>query len=575
MLCQGDSLRLSAYDSVAKYFWSTGDSSLGITVKKGGIYWVQGEYNNNGCPFSDSIALTSVPGIHFSLPDDTTLCNNQTLLLAPGIANANYYWQDGSNQQTFAVNGPGIYRVRVASADYSCIKWDTIEVNYINAQQVFLGNDTMVCAGMVLSLQPNLPVAKYLWSNGAVSNQIIVNQTGDYWLKVNNGSCTVADTIRIVFSNPPNLFLGKDTSLCLPDRLALNAGVANGAYLWQDGSTANSFSVTRPGTFWLQLQKDGCTVTDSIVVSYYPGAVINLGPDIRLCTGKDTVLNAGSGFTQYQWSNGVKGPVLVATTPGNYTITATTINACKVRDTLQLLAPFPLPIVLLNHNTSICMNEERVLDAGNNFAAYLWNDGTTSTVKTVKGTGFYSVTVTDIHGCKGRDSVLINKEILLPVNFLPADTAICFYATLTIAPLKRFANYLWNNGATTSVVTFTKPGIYTLVVTDKDNCKGKDTITIHPKDCMQGLYVPSAFSPDNNGKNDIFKPFLFGNIVKYAFTVYNRYGAVVFHSVKPGEGWNGYYKGVLQETSSFIWTSSYQLETMPMKVEKGTVTILH
>ena len=95
-----------------------------------------------------------------------------------------------------------------------------------------------------------------------------------------------------------------------------------------------------------------------------------------------------------------------------------------------------------------------------------------------------------------------------------------------------------------------------------------------PKDCLLGLYVPNAFSPDNNGKNDVFKPLLFGNIVQYEFSVYNRFGQVVFRSSKPAEGWDGYYKNTPQPAGAYLWTCSYQLDNQPLKFTKGTVMII-
>jgi gliding motility-associated-like protein len=573
-ICKGDTIRLTAWDSTADYTWSTGQTTIGIDVTKGGTYWLQGEYNHNGCPRRDSIVLSDYPDIRFSLPVDTTLCNNNTILLSPGVANANYYWQDGSRSQTFTVTQAGTYWVSLYSADYTCMHTDTIAIQYVNAGQVFLGNDTVLCAGSSITLQPNINNATYLWSNGSTGSQLTATTTGNYWIQVNNGSCTVSDTIHLVFNQPPYLFLGKDTSLCLKDVLLLATSINPAVYQWQDGSATNSFAVSNPGTYWLQVQKDGCTVRDSIAIKYYTAELLQLGPDIRLCNGKDTLLNATGNFVQYTWSNGINGPAIRLTVPGNYIATGTTINGCKATDTIALLAPFALPVVQLDHKASICAGETRILNAGNGFAAYLWNDGSLSATKTVKATGNYSVTVTDSHGCRGTDNVAINLLVPLPANFLSGDTALCSYASINLAPDKTFAAYLWNTNATSAGITVTKPGTYTLTVTDQYHCNGTDTIIIFPKDCMLGLYVPSAFSPDNNGKNDVFKPLLFGDIGQYEFTVYNRYGQVIFRSAKPGDGWDGYYKNMPQPLGAYLWTLNYQLNDQPLSFAKGTVMVV-
>jgi len=573
-VCKGDTIRLSGYDSTADYTWSTGQTTIGIDVTKGGTYWLQGEFNHNGCPRRDSIVLTDAPGIRFSLPGDTTLCNNNVLLLAPGITDANYYWQDGSRSPTFTVTKTGTYWVNLYSADYTCMHTDTVAVQYVNARQVFLGNDTMVCTGTSIILKTDVNNAQYLWNDGSTGNQLTATATGNYWIQVNNGNCTVSDTIHLVFNQPPILFLGRDTLLCLkaPLRLATNIGAA--MYQWQDGSTASSFLVDNPGTYWLQVQKDGCTVRDSIAVGYFAPELLQLGNDIRLCAGNDTLITATGNFVKYNWNNGSTGPGIRLSVPGNYIVTGTTNNGCKATDTIALLPPFSLPLVQLDHTASICAGEIRTLNAGSGFVSYLWNDGTTDATKIVKNVGTYSVTVTDNNGCKGTDRAVVNLMVPVPEDFLPGNTALCSYAAINLAPLKTYAEYLWNTSATTSAITVKTPGTYTLTVTDQYHCKGSDTVIIFPKDCMLGLYVPNAFSPNNNGKNDVFKPLLFGTITQYEFSVYNRYGKVVFRSLKPGEGWDGYYKNTPQPMGAYLWTLRYQLNDQPLSFDKGSVMLI-
>ncbi len=573
-ICKGDTILLTAWDSTASYSWSTGETGIDISVTKGGTYWLQGEYDNNGCPFRDSVLLTDAPSVRFSLPADTTLCNDQPLVLSPGIGTGYYYWQDNSHDSIYTVTQSGTYWVNVYSADFYCMHTDTIEVKYINARQVFLGNDTSLCAGGTLTLQPDIANAQYLWSTGSTGNQLTVNSTGNYWIQVNNGNCTVTDTIRVVFNSPPVVNLGRDTALCPKQSLQLSTVITNAVFQWQDGSASNNFKVASPGTYWLQVQKDGCTVRDSINVNYYPPEQLLLGPDIRLCTGSDTLLKATGNFTQYSWSTGATGAGIIVSAPGNYIATATTARGCKVQDTIALLPPYPLPLVQLNHSTTICEGDTRILDAGNGFTGYLWNDGSTAATRTVSSTGVYSVTVTDNKGCRGADSVAISKIVPLPANFLPADTALCSYATVNLAPIKSFTEYLWNTSATTAAIVVSKPGTYSLTVTDQYNCKGTDQVIISPKDCMLGLYVPTAFSPDNNGKNDAFKPMLFGNVVKYDFAIYNRYGQTVFRSAKQGESWDGSFKGSIQPGGAYVWTCSYQLSGQGLRFAKGTVMIV-
>jgi gliding motility-associated-like protein len=116
--------------------------------------------------------------------------------------------------------------------------------------------------------------------------------------------------------------------------------------------------------------------------------------------------------------------------------------------------------------------------------------------------------------------------------------------------------------------------MYWLQATDENNCAGKDTIMIAAKDCLFGLYVPSAFSPNHDGKNDVFKPLLFGYIKQYRFTIYNRWGQIVFTTTDPARGWDGRNGSYEQNNNIFVWVCMYQLEGEEVKTAKGTVTLV-
>jgi len=572
-LCTGDSLLLAIYDPGADYIWNTGATTNTIWVKQGGLYWVQAEYNNNGCPMRDSILITQVPGVQFSLPADTVLCNSQTLLLDPGVVNANYLWQNGSTQSQFMVIQPGTYWVRVSSAN-GCIKSDTIQVSYINTQQVNLGNDTALCAGSSLPLQANVNNAAYLWSTGATTQTISVTQTGVYWVSVKNSACTITDTINVTFNTPPVLSLGNDSTICPQQQLLLNPVVANAQYTWQDGSHLYSQTISQPGIYWLELYRGGCTVRDSIVIGYYNVPLMNLGPDTRFCTGDSLALNATPGFIQYAWSNGSN---MISTTvhlPGNYSVTGTTNDGCQSKDTLQIASLYPLPVINLGPDTDICTGDTKTLNAGAGFNQYNWSNGSHSSMITVSNTGIYSVQITDQQGCKGTDTIQIRSLLALPKSFLPVDTTICSYGSFTLKPSQLFNQYTWSTGGNNSSVTISQPGVYWLDVKDNNQCRGRDTILVTLKECMQGLFVPSAFTPNNDGRNDDFKPLLFGNVEEYRFTVYNRWGQVVFSTTTPGQGWNGSFGGQPQNTNVFTWLCQYKLKNENFKVEKGIVTLI-
>jgi gliding motility-associated-like protein len=208
------------------------------------------------------------------------------------------------------------------------------------------------------------------------------------------------------------------------------------------------------------------------------------------------------------------------------------------------------------------------------FATYLWQNGDTGPSFTVTALGKYYVTVTDDNHCSGSDTLQITKLLAIPAGFLPADTIVCFYVKLDVKPGRSFSKYLWSNGAISPSVSVSPTGMYWLQATDEHNCTGVDTILIQPKDCLMGLYVPSAFTPNHDGKNDVFKPALLGNIKMYEFSIYNRWGQRLFYSTDYNKGWDGLNGGTMQDTNVFVWVCKYQLDGEAVKAAKGTVTLI-
>ena len=119
-----------------------------------------------------------------------------------------------------------------------------------------------------------------------------------------------------------------------------------------------------------------------------------------------------------------------------------------------------------------------------------------------------------------------------------------------------------------------QPGLYWLSATDANGCTGIDSISVFQKQCTYGVFIPSAFTPNGDNKNDLFKPVIFGNVLKYHFVIYNRWGQMIFQSYDPHKGWNGTYGGVQQTTGTYIWMCNFQLEGTQEEHRKGSVLLL-
>ncbi len=111
-------------------------------------------------------------------------------------------------------------------------------------------------------------------------------------------------------------------------------------------------------------------------------------------------------------------------------------------------------------------------------------------------------------------------------------------------------------------------------LTQPSDTSSKIIIRIDPRSCPIGFYMPTAFTPNNDGRNDLCQPKLFGRVIVYRFSVYNRWGQKLFETTNPHEGWDGKIQGNEQPSGTFAWSCIYQLENKPQETRKGTITLI-
>jgi gliding motility-associated-like protein len=169
---------------------------------------------------------------------------------------------------------------------------------------------------------------------------------------------------------------------------------------------------------------------------------------------------------------------------------------------------------------------------------------------------------------------VINK-FPAPANFLEQEVTFCWYDTVSLKPIRSYSGYLWSTGNTTATTTVDQAGAYWLQVTDQHHCIGKDTITVKAdNDCKLGIHFYNAFTPNNDNKNDVFKPVVEGTLTYYNLVIYNRWGQKVFETDDWHKGWMGNFNGYQQPAGIYVYTVTYQLPRSARKNQKGTVLLM-
>ncbi|MBP6730515.1 MAG: gliding motility-associated C-terminal domain-containing protein, partial [Chitinophagales bacterium] len=325
-LCPGATLLLNP-GVYSTYLWQDNTTGATYTVSDSGLYIIT-VTTTGGCTAKDSIHV-SMQGNFVNLGNDTTICQGQSLLLSAGNYSS-YQWQDNSTAATYAVQDSGLYFVKVTTLQ-GCIARDSIHVT-IQKLSVYLGNDTTVCAGQPVILNPGI-FSSYQWQNASTGNTYTATDSGTYFVQVTNSfGCTAADTIHInAFNNHINL--GNDTTICYGDSLTLYPGAFT-SYNWQNGTTGPGFTVYGSGTYWVSVSGGGCSARDTISVTVTSNTLPGLLD--TLCSAPKEISIQGN-FIDYHWNTGAVTSSIFVSDTGFYSVTVTTINGCTAQGNVYVL----------------------------------------------------------------------------------------------------------------------------------------------------------------------------------------------------------------------------------------------
>ena len=445
-----------------------------------------------------------------------------------------------------------------------------------------LGPDSVICSGNSISLKATKGYSFYQWNTGNTGDSLLVNNPGTFWVSARD-ACgqTVSDTIRLLPFSPP-FFSGGDAQAICPGqsvRLQATPGFLN--YRWDTDSTLDNAAIASPlarpltsTVYRVQAEaRPGCFVGDSVTITVFRGSPFSLGADFRLCSGEQKLLQGPTGFASYRWNTSDTAANLLVNKPGTYILETISFDGCPQSDTVILISLHPLPVVALSKDSVLCAGSSLIYVPGV-YPSFKWNNGTQQPTLTVSQPGMYWVRVTDANSCEGGDTAVITRLQPLPASFLPADSTICNYDTWQLRAIHPFASYRWNNGITTESIQVNGAGNYRLLVTDNYGCKGEDEINVQVKPCLEGLFPPDAFTPNNDGINDAYRVLLFGNIISYNLRIFNRFGEQVFHTKDNTTGWPGTLKGKPQPAGTYIWKCSYQLQGADAKEQKGSFMLI-
>ncbi|MEL7121138.1 MAG: gliding motility-associated C-terminal domain-containing protein, partial [Bacteroidota bacterium] len=476
--CDGENLMLNLAGAGDGFQWQDGSMNSDFTITQSGIYWL--DVTLNGCTARDSIEV-EVRGIPIvELGADQEFCEGENFTLDATQANmATYLWNDGTTMSMLTATQSGQYQVAVTANN--CTVEDSVFLDFKPLPVFELGNDTSFCDGENLMLDLAGTGDTFEWQDGSTNSSFTINQTGIYWLDITLNGCTARDSIEVEVREIPVVELGPDQDICEGETTFLDVTQATMAsYLWQDGTTASSFTASQDGLYEVAVTFNNCTVEDSLFVNVRPLPIFSLGNDTSLCDGQSLMLDFTMAGDDFLWQDG--------STNSNFTITQTGLSwlevsllGCTARDSIDVLVN-PQPAVDLLPTYDVCEDLSIDLSIAQTFPAnYSWSTGSTDSIITVSQAGQIDFIV-ESNGCAVVGSTVINI-VQKPVFDLGADTIICEQSSFILDLSNVNGQFTWQDGSTNATFEVNTDGTYFVSVLDQ--CEASDTIIVSTKPLPQ------------------------------------------------------------------------------------------
>lgn len=544
-----------------------------------------------------------VPGAHFAyayialrntcagleISGPATACTNSSAVYSvPSLAGATYAWtvpagwtiNSGANTNIINVTpGAAGGKVMVNEVNGCADLKDTIDIAVLPpsvAGQVVSNSE--VCSGTnstLLNLNGSVGnILKWIYSTNGTQWDSISTTSNNYTaqnltattiyraLVQNGSSCSIDTSAAAIVAVDPKSMGGNlspaNTDVCIGQTvnssftLTGNTGAVNNwqqsfdKVNWNNFSPANtnstySINSLSSDTYYRVVVKSGVCPADTSSIAYvqlinvpFPVAAIN--PDsVSVCYGKTAQLNAAISIgTSYTWS-----PSGTLTNQGNGTVSS-----------------LPYNIQAIASPTSTTNYVLKVLNAG-------CPNALTDT--------FHVHVLPKIIVFAGRDTAIVNNQPL-QLNAVVGDSTL--YQFTWSPPTGLNSTTIKNPLALLNSSMVDESITYIVRATNAIGCYADDNINVRVFKTGPDIFVPSGFTPNGDGRNDVIRPILVGiKQLKY-FRIYNRWGQLVFSTTESGKGWDGRISGMDQSTNNFVYVAQAIDYTGRIISKKGNVMLI-
>src|SRR5579862_3247904 len=407
----------------------------------------------------------------------TTFCQGGGVTLSGNIGGI---WSNGATTPTITTDTSGNFFVTNTSNCGNAVSNHIIvTVNPLPAANA--GTDATICSGNSVTIGAS-PISghTYLWTpatgltSATIANPVASpSETTPYTLTetITATGCQNSNSVTVTFSPlpvTPVITASGSVSFCSGGSVTLSGNTDGGT--WSNGATTSTITVSAAGNYSVtNTNSCGSATSNVIVVTVNQAPVTPLitanGP-VSFCSGGSVTLSGNTGGGT--WSNGATTPTITVSAAGNYSLTIT--NACGSATSNVIVVtvnqPPVKPVITANGPVSFCSGGSVIL-SGNTDGGTLSNGATTSTI-TVSAAGNYSVTNTNSCGSATSNVIVVtvNQPPVTPV--ITANGPVSFCSGGSVILSGNTDGGTWSNGATTSTITVSAAGNYS--VTNTNSC---------------------------------------------------------------------------------------------------------
>jgi gliding motility-associated-like protein len=555
VVCGGSSTTLTASGG-SSYSWSNGNTNAVITVSPTSAATYSVIVSSGSCADTVSVTVNVSAAMNSVMTTVPIQCGTTTgsasANITGGTPNYTYSWNPTgqTTSQATGLSAGGNYTLTVTDAA-GCVLTGTVNVTVLNGPSATVTGNTLLCTGD----QTTLTVSggnTYSWSTGATTTSItlVPPSSSTFTVIAFVGNCSDTVTVTVNVLPPPVASITGNTSICAGSSLTLTAS-GGGNYSWSTGPTTSSITVSPTSTtaYTATVSIGSCTDTISATVNVVPVPSLTVtATNLTICGGDITTLSAGGGTT-YVWSSGQSTSSISVAPASTTTYTVTSGNGVCNDTASVTVNVLPPPSAIINGNANICTGSAASLTAAGG-TTYSWSSGETTAGINPSVPGTYSVIVTN-GSCS--DTAVASVTVSPPPNATALSNVIIIQGQSTNLTATGGVTYIWDNSMAGSSITVspTVTTVYCVTATDNNGCTDTACVTVTVEKCTGTLYLPNAFSPNNDGDNDSLQVYykVPQCIESLKLIIYNRWGEKVYETNDPAFRWDGIYNsGMLQNT---------------------------